>query len=339
MRGTFHPRPSTRSRWTILVWITVATLLLSACGTEKPRVYRVGIVGGVEVFAGVADGFKAKMAELGYVEGQNIVYDIRIGNFDQAATQQALQQLVAEKVDMIVPFPTETTLAAKAATAGTNIPVVFSIAGIEGTDLVKSVRDPGGNITGVRYPGPDLVVKRFEFLLELAPRIKRLYVPYDPTYPNGPPTLNALRPAAASRGVTLVEAPVTSVEQLEAALRARAAAPDIGVDAVQILPEALTQSPAGWGAIAKFAKEHKLPLVGSILPSADIGGVFSYCINFVEVGELAAPTADKVLKGTPAGTIPLVTPEAHLRVNYRVAQELGLVVPEGLLMQAEEVIR
>jgi putative ABC transport system substrate-binding protein len=201
------------------------------------------------------------------------------------------------------------------------------------------VREPGGNITGVRYPGPDLVIKRFEILLKLAPQVKRLYMPYDPNYPSVPPTLDALRPVAASHGVTLVETPVTSVEELEAALQARAELEDMGIDAIQILPEAMMQSPAAWGAISKFAQEHKLPLVGSMLASADLGGIFSYCVDFYEVGVLAAPTADKVLKGTPPGTIPLLSPEPHLRINYKVVQGLGLTVSEGLLSQADEVIR
>ncbi len=339
MRGKNNSQNRTGIWWTMLIGVVVVSLLLSGCGAKKPKVYRVGIVGGLEAFAPTADGFKARMAELGYVESENIVYDVQVANFDPAGMQQVLEQFVADEVDLIFAFTTEATVVAKAATQGTDIPVVFAIAGIEGNDLVESVRQPGGNITGVRYPGPDLVVKRFEFLHELAPQIKRLYIPYDPNYPNGPPALEALRPVASSHGVTLVETPVTSVEEIQADLQARAASGDTGMDAIQILPEALTQSPAGWEAISTFAAEHKLPLVGSALFSADIGGVFSYCIDFAENGELAAPIADKVLKGTPAGTIPLVTPEAHLRINYKVAQELGLTVPEGMLSMAMEVIR
>jgi putative ABC transport system substrate-binding protein len=325
----------------VLILLVVVCVFLGGCGekAQEEKVYRVGIIGGMEAFAPTAEGFKAKMAELGYIEGENIVYDVQIANFDQAEMQQVLEQFVADEVDFVFAFPTEASVVAKAATRGTDIPVVFAIAGIEGGDLVESVRQPGENITGVRYPGPDLVVKRFEFLHELAPQIKRLYIPYDPNYPNSPPALKALRPVASSHGVTLVEAPVTSVEELQADLQARAKTADIGMDAMQILPEALTQSPAGWAAISTFAAQHKLPLVGSILFSANIGGVFSYCIDFVENGELAAPIADKVLKGAQAGTIPLVTPEAHLWINYKLIQELGLTVPEGMLSLADEIIR
>jgi putative ABC transport system substrate-binding protein len=325
----------------VLILLIIVCVFLSNCGekAQEEKVYRVGVVGGMEAFAPTAEGFKAKMAALGYVEGENIIYDVHVANFDPAEMQRVIEQFVADEVDLVFAFPTETSVVAKAVTQGTDIPVVFAIAGIEGSDLVESVRQPGGNISGVRYPGPDLVAKRFEFLIELAPQIKRLYIPYDPNYPNSPPALDALRPVASAHGVTLVETPVTSVKEIQADLQARAASDDIGMDAIQILPEALTQSPAGWAAISTFAAEHKLPLVGSVLFSVKIGGVFSYCIDFAENGELAAPLADKILRGTQAGTIPLVTPEAHLWLNYTRIQELGLTVPEGMLSLAEQIIR
>ena len=111
------------------------------------------------------------------------------------------------------------------------------------------------------------------------------------------------------------------------------------MDAIQILPERLTQTPDGWAVINKFATENELPLVGSVLASADIGGVFSYCVDFFEVGSLAAPIADKILRGVSAGSIPLVTPEAHLRVNDKIARKLGMNVREGLLSRTDEIIR
>ncbi len=338
MQSTAHIQARHHISQIVLFWIILVTLLLHGCSTSPTTVYHVGIIGGVEAFAAIADGFKAGMADAGYIEGQNIIYDVHIANFDPVSQQDVIDQFIADQVDLIFAFPTEPAVAAKAATA-TSIPIVFSIAGIEGNDLVESVRQPGGNISGVRYPGPDLVVKRFEFLIELHPQIKHLFIPYDPTYPNGPPALEALRPVAKSHGVTLLETPVSSIEELQTALQERAAMADPGIDAVQILPEAITQSPDGWALISAFAQEQHVPLVGSMLASADIGGVFSYCVDFTEVGALAAPIADKILTGTPAGTIPLVSPEAHLRINYRMAQNLDLTVPTGLLNQADEIIR
>jgi len=314
------------------------SLLLSGCGTQKPKVYRVGVLA-LEPFAVIVDGFKAKMTELGYMESKNIVYDVQKVSADKAEMQKVLDKFVADKVDLIFAFPTDSAVAAKAAIQGTSIPVVFAFANLEGVDLIKSVREPGGNITGVRYPGPDLAIKRFEILMQLAPQAKRLWITYDANYPATKSALEALRPATSAAGVTLVEAPVTSVADIQADLQARAASGDIGMDAILIMPEVLSQSPDGWAAISKFAAEHKVPIAGSAGFEADQGALFSYIPDNVETGRLAAPLADKILKGTQAGTIPVVTPESRLRINYKLVQQLGLTAPEGLLGQASEVIR
>ena len=105
------------------------------------------------------------------------------------------------------------------------------------------------------------------------------------------------------------------------------------------MPEVLTQSPAGWAAISQFAAEHKVPIGGAMPFTADHGALFSYVGDNVEMGKLAASLADKIFKGTAAGTIPVVTPEDRLRLNYKVAQELGLTMPDGLLSMAMEIIR
>jgi putative tryptophan/tyrosine transport system substrate-binding protein len=338
MPGNNYPQNRTRKGWTILAGVIVISLLLSGCA-QRPKVYRVGIVSGADSFASIADGFKAKMTELGYAEGKNITYDLQKVNVDPAGEQRVVKKFVDDKVDLIFAFPSGAAIAAKVATQGTNIPVVFANVTIEGNNIVESVRQPGGNITGVRFPGPDLTVKRFEFLMQLAPRTKRLWITYDTNYATTKSALEALRPAVAAAGVTLVEAPVTNVEGIQADLQARAKSADIGMDAILIMPEILSQSQAGWAVISKFAADHQVPIAGSPASEADQGAVFSYIPDSLEFGKLAAPLADKVLKGTKAGTIPVVSPEARLRLNYKRAQELGLAVPEGLLKQATEIIR
>jgi len=324
----------------LVVLLIVTCVFCSGCNElqEGAKVYRVGIVGGVEAFTEIADGFIDGLTDLGYIQGENIIYDSQIGNYDQAGLENVTNKFVEDKVDLIFVFPTEAAIVAKSSTNNTEIPVVFSIAGVEGNSLVDSVGEPGGNITGVRYPGPDLVVKRFEILLEIAPHIKKHYVPYDPNYPNGPPTLEALRPVAASYGVVLIEDQVTSVEELISSLESLPTSNNSDIDSVQILPELLTQTPSGWSALCNFTQENKLPLVGSMLASAEMGAIFSYCVEFFEVGNSASPLADKVLKGKQAGLIPLVTPEAHLRINYNLTQKLNLTVNDGLLNLADEII-
>jgi putative ABC transport system substrate-binding protein len=339
MRDTTHAQLRLRRRWMILVWIAVVTLLLSGCGATSPKVYRVGILSGLDFFANTADGFKAKMTELGYIEGQNIVYDFQKTNLEPAAEQQILNKFVADKVDLIFVFPTDVALEAKAATQGTDIPVLFANANMEGVDLVTSVREPGRNITGVRYPGPDLAIKRFEIMREVAPQAKRLWVPYKRGLDIVPSQLVVLRPAAAAAGVTLVEAPADDAAELQANLLARAKATDLGVDGILMIAEPLVVTPDSFTVMAKFAAEHKLPMGGALMVVGDYKSVFGVSTDNVAVGKQAALLGNKILKGTAAGTIPVVSAENFLQINYPAAQALGLTVPEGLLRQAAQVIR
>jgi putative ABC transport system substrate-binding protein len=322
----------------LLIGIVLIGLLLHGCN-QKPKVYHVGILSGLDFFTNTADGFKDKMAELGYVEGKNIVYDVQKTNFDMAVYKSISRKFVADTVDFILVFPTEASLEAKAATQGTNIPVVFANANIEGVDLVKSVREPGGNITGVRYPGPDLAIKRFEIMHELAPKAKRMLIPYQRGYPIVASQLKVLRPAAMAVVVTLVELPADNAAELEAALQMRAKSADIGMDAILCIPEPLTVTPDTYAVLAKFAAEHKIPFGGSSVSAGGYGSVFGVSTDNVAVGRQAAVLANKILKGVPAGSIPVVSAENFLQINYKAAQKLGLKVPEGLLSQANEIIR
>jgi putative ABC transport system substrate-binding protein len=323
----------------LLILLVVAFVLLSGCGKKTQKVYRVGILCSFEPFINIADGFKAKMAGLGYIEGKNIVYDLQIAHMDPKGEVRSARKFVKDKVDLIFAFPTEASITAKSATQGTDIPVVFAMAGIEENNLVNSVHHPGGNVTGVRYTGPDNTVKRFEILCELVPNIKRLYATYNKNYPANKASLEALRPVVSSLGITFVEVPITRLEDIQADLQARSASEDIGIDAILIMPDDLSQSPDGFGAIAKFAKEHKVPIGGGADCTADLGAMFSFVPDVFEIGTLAATLTDKILKGTPAGTIMVVTARDRLRLNYKVIQELGLTAPEGLLSMADEVIR
>jgi len=323
--------------WVVFTYVIVIALLLSGCGVSPaPKVYHVGILG-VASFPDATTGFKAQMTELGYVEGENIVYDEQV--FDPATSEGILKKFVADKVDLIFAYSTASALAAKAATQGTNIPVVFALVTIEGNDVVESQRQPGGNITGARFPAPEITAKRFEILLEIMPQLKRLYVTYDVKYPTAKSVLGALRPVAEDAGVTLIEEQITKAEDIPTNLAAREASNDIGMDAILILPETLSQSAIGYGAISEFAATHRIPVIGNIRPQLEQGALFMYAPAVIDGGKQAALLADKVFKGTPAGTLPVVTPESRLIINYKVAQELGLTIPEGLLTQAFEVIR
>ena len=327
-------------RMLTLILVVLVFVFFNGCGEKaQEKIYKVGILCGLDYIAIIPDNFKAKMTELGYVEGENIVYDFHRTNFEPIREKQILKQFVEDQVDLIFTFPTEVSMAAKAATQGTEIPVVFAIANIEGTGLVDSVRHPGGHITGVRYPGPDLAIKRFEVMRELAPQAKRMWVPYQRSYPIVANQMEALYPIAEAAGVTLIEFPADDAAELQAELDAKKQLDDIGFDAIFFIPEPLSCTDDAFEVMGKFAYEHKLPIGGILMQVGDYGSIFGINVNVPKTGEQAAILVDKILKGTPAGTIPVVSSESYLEINYKVAQELGINVSEGLLARADKIIR
>jgi putative ABC transport system substrate-binding protein len=322
-----------------IIWVSLFGLLLITCDGGKSKVYRVGILNGFPKFSSIADTFKEEMESVGYIEGKNIVYDQQVANIDTTAEHRIVEKFVEEKVDLIFAFATSAAVSAKAVTRGTDIPVLFAMAGIEGNNLVDSVRRPGANITGVRYPGPDLTLKRYELLRELLPGLRRLYITYNPDYPANRGPLKVLRRAVAADGNTLVENPVSNADSIRADFEKREAAGDIDLDAILMMPDDISQSNAGWSLISGFASRHRLPVSGAGAAMTDPGVVFRYGPDIPEIGRQAAPLAAKILQGTPPGTIPVVSAEAHLRVNYRLMRELNLTVPEGWLEMAKTINR
>lgn len=332
-------RSRLRKRWTALIWIVGLALLLSGCGEEEPEVYHVGVLSGLGYVAEITDGFKAGMTELGYIEGQNIVYDVQETEFDMAAYRSVLQQFIEDEVDLILCFPTEASQEAKAATEGTGIPVVFNFANIEGTGLVDSVRQPGGNMTGVRYPGPDIALKRFEIMLELVPDAQQIWIPYQRGYPIVESQMEVLYPAAEDAGVTLIEAPADGAAELESMLQERADSGDIGFDAILFLAEPLAVTPDAFAVMGAFAADHSIPIGGALMSVEGYESVFGVNVDVFQSGKTAATVADKIFRGTPAGEIPVVSAENYLQINFKAAERLGLTVSESLLGQADEVIR
>ena len=324
----------------ILFVIGIVGLLLGACqGTEK-KVYHIGMLSGLNTLNDIADGFKAKMAELGYIEGENVIYDFQSPTVaDPALYQSALEKFVSDKVDLIFVFPTEAALMAKTITADSNIPVVFSFAFTDGVGLVENLTHPGANMTGVSYPTTDIVTRRLEILLEIAPDAKRIWVPYYKDYLSVPSQLAAIQPLAEELGLTIIEFPTDSVQEFQDELARRASSEDPGIDAILMLAEPLTISPDFFIPLAKFAEEKHLVLGGNALTFDNYSAVFGLSPVPYVAGQEAALQVQKVLQGIPPGDIPVAFSESALTINYGFAQALGVTIPEGLLNQADEVIR
>ena len=326
-------------RFVTLIGVILGAILLTGCGAlNAPESYSVGLLSGVDVFNTTLDGFKAEMAELGYVEGENITYDLQSAGGDAEAMKQISEKFVADGADLIVTTTNGAALAAQAATKDSGVPVVFTIVlAPQQTGVVSDLREPGANVTGVRNPLEDFIGKRVEILQRMDPNVKRIWVPFNPKYVTVNVVLERLRQVAPELGVELVETPVSSPEDVIAALEARPDAADI--DAVVIMPDLTVQLADSWQAILAYAEENDLPIAANTLSQVHDGALFAYLSDNLETGQLAAPLADKILQGNDPATIPVATSEPHLIINFQTAQALGLTIEDGLLAQAIEVIR
>ncbi len=326
-----------------ILFVCIA-MLISFCGCEggegkTDKVYKVGILSGLDYLSAAVDGFKEELTKLGYIEGQNIEYDVQKTNSDFDDYKKFSQKFVDDKVDLVFCFPTEASLELKEATKGTDIPVVFGVTNIEDTDLVKSVREPGGNITGVRYPGPDLAIKRIDVMRQIAPDAKRICLPYSSDYPVCYPQLEALRPYAKEIGITLVEAPAKTPEELTKFFQEHDVEGDVGFDAIVSIAELYGVMPETFLTMVKFANKHNIPFGGAYMEYEGHASLFGVNIDPAVTGRKAAALADKIFKGEKVGTIPVVSDESFIQLNYREAQKRGFNFPDELLSQATQIIK
>jgi putative ABC transport system substrate-binding protein len=325
--------------WRVLSGVLMIALLISGCGgSTESKTYHVGLLSGVDTFNATFDGFKTQMAELGYVEGENISYDFQSAGGDSEKMAQFAQQFVTEKVDLIVTTTTGAAKAAQAATAGTDIPVLFTIIQDPvGVGLVESLRSPGGNMTGVARPPVEYLGKRVEFLKQMAPDVTSLWIIYDPDYSTAPSSVPAVQAGAASMGVKLIETQAKSVEDVKAELQRRAAMEELDIDAIQLMPDTLNSN--SYEAIIDFANQHGIPVVGHTPGQVKYGALFTYADSSGASGRKAASQADQIFKGTNAGDLPVEVSDLFLDVNLKAATSLGITVPDNTLASANEIVR
>ncbi|MCC6398728.1 MAG: ABC transporter substrate-binding protein [Bacteroidetes bacterium] len=321
-----------------MTWILMLFLLPLNCA-KAPKTYRVGILSGLDFFLETETGFRQKLSELGYKEGTDIVYELHRTNFDPGTEREVLQRYCEQKVDLILAFPTEVALQAKQVARGSGIPVVFANAIIEGADLVEDIREPGGNVTGVRFPGPDIAVKRLEILRTILPHVTRILVPYQQGYPTIESQLEMLRPVAESVGITFTFIAANDAADLSDQLSKLTEGGNNLAQAILIIPEPLLVSNEGFAAISAFAAKQKIPIGGALSIGDERVSLFGVAIDNAAVGRQAAVLADKIFHGVPAGTIPVVSAETYIQVDVVAARQFGVEIPNGLLKQADAILR
>jgi ABC-type uncharacterized transport system substrate-binding protein len=248
--------------------------------------------------------------------------------------QRAAKELVGLQPDLILSSSTPTTASLLQQTR--TVTVIFAnIVDPVGSGFVASLPRPGGNVTGFLNLEASMTGKWLELLKEIAPRVARVTIFFNPsTAPYAEIYLNSFKAAAASLGLEAIVAPVRAMTELDTIIAAQARDPNGGLVA---MPDGFMF--AHHAEIASLAARYRLPTVTSYRAFAKAGGLLSYGNDILDNYRRAATYADRILKGEKPGELPVQFPvKFELVINLKTAKALGLDVPPTLLARADEVI-
>jgi putative ABC transport system substrate-binding protein len=326
-----------RRRFISAVTLSLLAAPLASEAQQAGKVYRIGLLDySAPDSARLAwwTAFRQQMRQLGYVEGQNVSFEPRWGQGDADLLPKLATELVGLKVDLIVTAGSSAAIAAKRATS--TIPIVMASGSDPvGVGLVASLRQPGGNVTGMTSINSELAAKRLELMRSVAPRASRIAILWDERDTGSRLGMDGTEAAAKTAGLTIHSVPVRSLTGLEAAfatvVRGRAGA-------VIIVSTARLFSYRK--RMAELALKHRLPTVVGSREYVEAGGLASYGTDFPDLFRRAATFVDKILKGAKPADLPIEQPtKFELVINLKTAKALGLTIPQSLLGRADEVIQ
>jgi putative ABC transport system substrate-binding protein len=314
---------------------TVAVAVRPAVAAQRTTPRAVGFLGAesADLWEDRVRAFHEGLREAGQLEGQDITIEYRWaeGRYDRLPSLAA--DLVRRRVSVIVAIPTQSALAAKAATATT--PIVF----VTGGDpvklgLVAGLSRPGGNATGVVNLNVDLSQRRLELLRELLPALRTVALLIDPTNINANSLVAQVQTAAQRLGLQLHTVHATSERDFDAVFANLA---KLRVDAFMIGTEGFLVSRSV--QLADRTVRHRIPTIFQFREYVVAGGLMSYGGsargNFRQVGVYTG----RILNGEQPSDLPVEQSSTlELIINGRTAKTLGITVPQALLARADEVI-
>jgi putative ABC transport system substrate-binding protein len=314
--------------------IALSAVLAAAAGAlaQGARTAQVGVLAlssETGSLTGAAVSFREGLRELGWTEGQNVGLRLRFANVSQEQLSRMANELVQDRVDVIVALGTDASLAARRAT--TTIPIVMAGVGDPiRTGLVTNLARPGGNITGVSLILLELGGKRLELLRQIVPGLSRAAH----LHLEGAGPSDSLRAEALRLGVGLqrfvFQGPATAADRFSEMRAAGAQAVIIGSNPV--IDEAR-------GMLAELALKHRLPTMCNLREYVEAGALVSYGPDLGIQQRRAARYVDLILKGARPGDLLIEQPsQLELVVNRRTAKALALTIPPTVLLRADRVI-
>ena len=284
------------------------------------------------------EAIRLALRALGYIEGQNIAIEYRYAEGKPDRLPEIAAEVVRLKVDIIVTAGADPVVRA-AMKATKTIPIVMTGGGLDPVEAghVESLARPGGNVTGITNLNRELGGKRLELLKAAVPKLARVAVLYDPANPANELDVKEKLPAAArALKLTLQPREVRDVDGLE---KVFAALNKQRPDAFYVHGRGPLIA-ANVKRIADLALKSRLPSMYNNKEAVDAGGLMSYGADTADSYRLVAWYVDKILKGTKPADLPVQQPmKFELVINLKTANQIGITIPQWVLMQAQEVIK
>jgi putative ABC transport system substrate-binding protein len=302
---------------------------------QVPRIGFISSTGTPGSSSPLFDAFRLGLRDLGYVEGKNILIEHRYAEGRLDRMPALVNEFVQRKLDLIVAANNVVIRAAKQATETIPIVMVTSVDPVA-AGYVKSFAHPGGNITGLANLSRDLSAKRVELFKQVLPGMTRVAILWDADGPGAAIAFQEYEAAALAFKLELrsleVRGPKPDFEKaFQAAKAARA-------EALIVVRNPLTGQYAK--QVFELAIKHRLASMTEGSQYVDAGGLISYAASAADLYRRAAEYVVEILKGTKPGDLQVKLPEKfEMFVNLKTAQQIGLVIPQHVLVQSDKVIK
>jgi putative ABC transport system substrate-binding protein len=279
-------------------------------------------------------GFVQGLRKSGWIDGRNLHIDYRWNGGDAGRARAYAAELVGLGPDVILSASTTNLAALQRATQTT--PIVFmNVSDPVAQGFVPNLTRPGGNITGFSTFESSVASKWLDLLKQIEPGLARVAFIFNPaTSPQSKIFVPAIETAAPSMGVDVLVAPINDATEIEPTIARYSHLPNVGL----IFPTG-TFTELHHAEIVDLVARYRLPAIYASRRYVNRGGLMFYGSDPVESARQAAGYVDRILKGAKPGDLPVQLPTNYkLVINLKAARALGIELPMGLLIRADEVI-
>ena len=341
-RPAFEARRNKPLKEKVAVSLIVALILTSFCLAEAqqpaktmPRIGFIFSTGAPGDPSPLFDAFQQGLRDLGYVEGKNILIERRYGEGRLDRMAPLVHELVQQKVDVIIGVNNVVIRAAKEATKTIPIVMISSVDPVV-AGYVESFARPGGNITGLAWLLRDISAKRVELLKEMLPKLSRVGILWDA---NGPGPAIAVKEYEATARAFKIELRSLAIRDPNPDFAgAFQTAKTARLDALIVVANPLMAQHAK--EVFELAAKYKLPSMSEEGRFVPAGGLISYGANLDDLYRRTAEYVVEILKGAKPGDLPVkLASKFEVFVNLKTAKQIGILIPQDVLVQADKVIK